>query len=40
MMNIMDHPRVVALLDVMQDRLDEDCEYFETICDDIEDVLG
>lgn len=38
-MNIMDHPRVIAILDIMQDRLDEDEEYFDTILDYVEDVL-
>lgn len=38
-MNIMDHPRVIALLDILQDRLDEDDRYFNQILDDIEDGL-
>jgi hypothetical protein len=38
-MNIMDHPRVIAILDILQDRLDEDEEYFDTVLDDIEDGL-
>ena len=38
-MNIMDHPRVITLLDIMQDRLDEDPIYFEQICDDMGGVL-
>ena len=38
-MNIMDHPRVIAILDIMQDRLDEDEKHFETILDYMEDTL-
>lgn len=38
-MNIMDHPRVIAILDIMQDRLDEDEEHFEIILDYVEDTL-
>ena len=38
-MNIMDHPRVVAILDIFQDRLNEDEEHFETLMNYVEDVL-
>ena len=37
--NVMDHPRVVAILDYMQDILDDHPEQFQQMCDDVEDVL-
>ena len=38
-MNVMDHPRVNALLDILQARLDEDEDHFNILLDYIEGEL-
>ena len=38
-MNIMEHPRVNALLDILQARLDEDEDHFNILRDYLEEEL-
>ncbi len=38
-MEVMDHPRVIAILGYMQDILDNHPGQFQQMCDDVEDVI-